>query len=302
MQSKKTKKISRQKKLKSTFNLKHWFVPHKGNKYHPHIIRWQGLVLTAAVSLTTHMVYGYVTTGQFAVLGNSVTISTSSLVEYTNQQRIDKGLGVLQPDSRLNEAATKKAEDMISNNYWSHNSPSGVSPWYWIEQSGYSYSIAGENLAKNYSDARSVVDAWMISSAHRDNILNPKYTSVGFAVVEGVIDAKINTIVVAYYAAPSSGVASVKGDSTALESSSTTAFSNPIVYIGGSIKNMSPVTIGVLAFMSLMIVAAGLAHLSRHYLPKSVKNTWKRHHGLYKAMGISIAATLLIILSSGSYI
>lgn len=302
MQAKKTNKIIKTKSHRASSKLKHWFVPHKGNKYHPHIIKWQGLALTAAVSITTHLVYGYVTTGQFAVLGNSVTISTSSLVEYTNQQRADKGLDLLQQDTRLNEAATKKAEDMISNNYWSHNSPSGTSPWFWIEQSGYSYSIAGENLAKNYSDAKSVVDAWMVSSAHRENILNPGYKSVGFAVVEGVIGAKINTIVVAYYAAPLSDVAAVKGESTAIDNSSIITFNNPLVYIGGTIKNMSPVTIGVLAFMSLMVVVAGLAHLSRHYLPASVRKTWKRHHGLYKAVGISVAATLLIILSSGSYI
>lgn len=298
---KKTKRNISKKNERLALRLKHWFVPHKGNKYHPHIIRWQALVITAIVSLSTHIVYGYISTGQFAVLGKTVTISTSELQTLTNKVRKDHGLKLLEADPRLSQAAVKKAEDMIANNYWSHNSPQGVSPWYWIEQSGYSYAVAGENLAKNYSDAASVMDAWMSSSAHRDNIINPKFSSVGFAVVEGVINMKINTIVVAYYAAPTDLVADVKGANT--ESLlSVTSFNNPLVYIGGIIKNMSPVTIGVLVGIGMMIVVASLAHLSREYLPVRVKKSWKKHHGLYKAVGLSVVATILIIMSSGTSI
>lgn len=282
---------------------KHWFVPHRGNKYHPHIIRWQGLAVTALVSLTTHVMYGYVTTGQFAVLGKSVTISTSELQILTNQARSRSGIAPLEIDSKLNQAATKKAEDMIANNYWSHESPQGVSPWHWIEQSGYAYEVAGENLAKNYSDAESVMQAWMSSATHKENIMNPRYTSVGFAVVEGVINAKINTIVVAYYAAPITAQASVKGASIDYSQAAVvTSFNNPLIYLGGLIKNLSPVTLGVLSGMILMIVVASAAHLSREYLPANIKKSWKKHHGLYKAIGLTVVASMILIGSSGSYL
>lgn len=299
----KTKRSKKSNKKSSLGKLaKHLFVPHKGNKYHPHIIRWQAIALTAAVSLTTHIAYGYFTTGQLAVLGKTVTISTTELEDLTNKARAQSNLPALELNNQLSEAAVKKGEDMIANNYWSHNSPKGLSPWHWIEQSGYSYAIAGENLAKNYPDASSVMNAWMSSSTHRDNILNPKYTSVGFAVVEGVIDMKINTIVVAYYAAPTEATAAVKGDSINLTDQNLTSFNNPLVYVGTVIKGMNPITIGVLAGMTVMIVVASLAHLSRHYLPVKVRNTWRRHHGLYKAIGITVAATILIIISAGQTI
>lgn len=302
MLNKKTKRSKSTRKKSLGYLAKHLFVPHKGNNYHPHAIRWQAILLTAAVSITTHIAYGYFTTGQFAVLGKSVTISISELQELTNKARSQNNLPAVELDSRLSEAAVLKGEDMIANNYWSHNSPKGLSPWHWIEQSGYSYAIAGENLAKNYPDASSVMNAWMGSSTHRDNILNPKYTSVGFAVVEGVIDMKVNTIVVAYYAAPTEAVAAVKGDSINLTDQNITSFNNPLIYIGSIIKSMNPITIGVLAGMGVMIVVASLAHLSRHYLPIKVRKSWQRHHGLYKAIGITIAATILIIVSAGQTI
>lgn len=300
--TKKTKIVNKKARVKKS--LKHWLIPHKGNKYHPHIIRWQGLALTAAVSLTTHLVYGYVSTGHFAVLGKSVTISTSQLQTLTNQNRVENGLNALELDSRLSAAATKKAEDMITNNYWSHNSPSGASPWYWIDQAGYSYSVAGENLAKNYGDAEAVMAAWMSSSTHRDNILNPRFTSVGFAVGQGVIDMKINTVVIAYYASPISEGAAVKGATTNLPSdiATTTSYNNPLIYAGGLIKNLSPATIGLLLVIMTMIIVASLSHLSKDYLPSGVRKSWKRHHGLYKAVGLSVVATIIIVMSSGSYI
>lgn len=298
-------KTNKNKKLKKSYPgkfFKHVFVPHKGNKYHPHLIRWQGIALTAAISLTMHIAYGYFSTGQLAVLGKTVNISTSELQNLTNKARQENALPLLEPDTRLSEAAVKKAEDMIANNYWAHNSPKGLSPWHWIEQSGYSYAVAGENLAKNYPDASSVMDAWMSSSAHRDNILNPKYTNVGFAVVEGVMNMKINTVVVAYYAAPTDLASAVKGDSVDLTDQSIMSFNNPLTYMGSVIKSLSPVTIGVLAGMAVMIVVASLAHLSRHYLPLKVRKSWRKHHGLYKAIGVAIAASILIVISIGQTI
>lgn len=282
-------------------NLKHLLVPHKGNGYHPHIIRWQGLAVTAGVSILMHIGYGYITTGQFAVLGKSTTISIRELADKTNEVRTQNKLQALTIDERLNTAAQNKADDMIKNNYWSHESPTGVTPWHWIDQAGFSYDVAGENLAKNYSDASEVMSAWLDSETHRQNILNQKFTSMGFAVSDGVINAKITTIIVAYYATPLNASVSTKIPSgSVLGANSYTAYNNPLVYMGGIVKNMNPMTIGLLILILGLIMVSASSHILREYLPKNIQRSWKKHHGLIKAVSLSFVAAVLLIYSGGS--
>jgi uncharacterized protein YkwD len=102
-----------------------------------------------------------------------------------NTDRAQDGLPALQLNSTLNLAALAKASDMISNHYFAHTSPEGVQPWYWIKTLGYNYSYAGENLAIGYKSSSDLVSSWMSSPEHRANILSPKYSDMGLAVIEG---------------------------------------------------------------------------------------------------------------------
>jgi hypothetical protein len=102
-------------------------------------------------------------------------------------------------DARLNQSATLKAQNMFAENYWAHVSPSGIQPWYWFTQAGYSYSYAGENLAKDFDTTSGTIQGWMNSPGHRANILNPNYTDVGFAVENGTLVGGQTTLVVAHY-------------------------------------------------------------------------------------------------------
>jgi hypothetical protein len=96
----------------------------------------------------------------------------------------------------LNQAAQEKADDMAQNGYFAHTSPDGKTPWYWLDQVGYNYSYAGENLAVNFTDSQDVTAAWMNSPEHRANILKANYTEVGTGVAEGMYDGN-ETIFVA---------------------------------------------------------------------------------------------------------
>ena len=117
-------------------------------------------------------------------------------------------------DQRLSEAAQKKAEDMFAKNYWAHYSPEGRKPWDFITESGYTYTVAGENLAKNFSDSKQVVDAWMASSSHRDNLLKASYRDIGFAIVNGVLNGEETTLVVQMFGNTGSPVAMVQPQGT----------------------------------------------------------------------------------------
>ena len=102
-----------------------------------------------------------------------------------NQQRAAYGLAPLTIDAGLSVKARIKSQDMKNNGYFSHTSPTYGSPFAMIKSLGISYRSAGENIAKGYTSAKAVVDAWMASQGHRDNILSSKYSSMGIGYVDG---------------------------------------------------------------------------------------------------------------------
>lgn len=99
-----------------------------------------------------------------------------------NQQRKNNGLTALKIDNELQRVARIKAEDMVSNNYFSHQSPTYGSPFDMMKSFGISYKTAGENIAANSSNSGAVT-AWMNSSGHRVNILNSSFNYTGIGVV-----------------------------------------------------------------------------------------------------------------------
>lgn len=122
----------------------------------------------------------------------SSTLTSDELEVFNliNQQRANNGLPALKIDSEVQRVARIKAQDMVDNNYFSHNSPTYGTPFNMLKSFGISYKSAGENIAGNSSNS-SAVTAWMNSSGHRANILNSSYNYTGIAVVNGSKYGKI---------------------------------------------------------------------------------------------------------------
>ena len=136
------------------------------------------------------------------VLAYATTMSISDLISTANQSRVANGLNPLSASSTLNRSAQMKANDMTKNDYWAHESPSGVQPWYWFDSAGYSYAAAGENLAYGFSTGTDVTTAWMNSPTHKANILGD-YTEVGFGISSSPsYQGGENTVIVAHYGKP----------------------------------------------------------------------------------------------------
>lgn len=114
---------------------------------------------------------------------NGLTTEEQEVFDLVNKQRTDNGLKALKVDSNLQKVAKEKANDMVKNNYFAHNSPTYGSPFDMMKKFGISYKSAGENLAGN-STGKRAVDAWMNSEGHRANILNSSFNYTGVAVVE----------------------------------------------------------------------------------------------------------------------
>ena len=136
------------------------------------------------------------------VLGFATDITVNRLIELTNKERGDRSLPPLQYNKALSYAAQAKAKDMFEKNYWSHFAPNGTTPWDFILNSGYQYEYAGENLAKNFLFSQGVVDAWMNSPTHKENVLKKEYTEVGFAIVNGMMNGEETTLVVQMFGTP----------------------------------------------------------------------------------------------------
>lgn len=280
-------------------HLKHALVPHKGNHYRPHLVRLHGITAVLLLALFVQLAYGYVTAGRIEVLGRVSNISVSELLTDTNEEREKEGLQGLKVNQALSQAAFLKARDMFANNYWAHTSPSGTTPWKWLADAGYNYDVAGENLAKNYPTASATVDAWMNSESHRANVLSNKYQDVGFAVVDGMLDGRDTTLVVAYYGTPASlAVEGTSSDRTVFAAPVSNSVGSPLTYFGTALQSLSPATLAVLGMLSIVAIVAVGAHHYRHKLPAAWRKSWKQHHGMY-TLGLVVGLALVIVFATG---
>ena len=106
--------------------------------------------------------------------------------ELVNAERVKRGLSVLTYDTVLERAANIRAVE--TKTLFSHTRPDGRSCFTALDEVGYSYRTAGENIAYGQRSASEVMNAWMNSEGHRANILG-NYTKIGIGVYEngGVI-------------------------------------------------------------------------------------------------------------------
>jgi hypothetical protein len=180
--------------------VKNYFVPHEGNEHKPHFFREKSVFVMSLLIAFLFVMSLF----QYALLThtNLANIVSTVLVDLANGDRGDNSLNSLTINPLLTRAAQMKADDMAEKGYFAHNSPDGVTPWHWFEEAGYDFYFAGENLAVNFSDSERVEKAWMDSPAHRENILNSKYTEIGIATAKGEYKGKETTFVVQMFGRP----------------------------------------------------------------------------------------------------
>ena len=114
---------------------------------------------------------------------SSVSAFEKKVVELTNAERAKQGLAPLTLDTELSKVARTKSQDMKDKNYFDHNSPTYGSPFDMMKSFGISYKSAGENIAMGQTTPEQVVQAWMDSPGHRENIMNSSFTHIGVGYV-----------------------------------------------------------------------------------------------------------------------
>lgn len=107
------------------------------------------------------------------------------VADLVNKERANRGLKPLQHRADIKNVAEKKAQDLINSNYFSHNSPNYGSPFDMLKAFGVSYRSAAENIAKGQTTPEQVMNSWMNSPGHRNNILNGDFDAIGVGFYHG---------------------------------------------------------------------------------------------------------------------
>ena len=113
-----------------------------------------------------------------APVSTSASAQQQEMLGYINSARAQANLSPLTLDSRLCNGAYLKSQDMAVNGYFSHTSPTYGSTFDMMKNLGITYRSAAENIARNRS-VLSAHNAFMNSSGHRANILNPAFNKIG---------------------------------------------------------------------------------------------------------------------------
>jgi uncharacterized protein YkwD len=128
--------------------------------------------------------------------------SESTLVTLTNRARASAGLRALKVDSKLTAIARSRSKDMIVRDYFSHTIlGTNYNVFHILDQKGYCYRIAGENIGwNNYPDdsaTAAVQSQFMGSSGHRANILGKSWDVIGIGAYKGPTGKKMWTVIFA---------------------------------------------------------------------------------------------------------
>jgi uncharacterized protein YkwD len=271
-------------------------VPHKANQYRPHAIRRYGIIAIVVFVLFAQGIHSSFFVHS-SILGTQAQITPAGLLAETNSARAKQNEQPLVLNAELTKAAKLKVQSMFDQQYWAHVAPDGTTPWHWFNEVNYAYSEAGENLAKNFTSSAGTVNAWVASPSHRANVLKADYKDVGFAVMDGTLEGKPTTLVVALYGTPEE--LATQGVLASTQASELDTPVSIMAQIGIGLRTMTPVTIASVVLLLLAANVALVAHMYRRKLPVGLRRSWYRHHGLYKAIGLTSLAIVLVVAYGG---
>lgn len=85
----------------------------------------------------------------------------------------------------LSEVAFGHAIDMANHNYFEHDDLLGHTPADRVRSLGYSEKLVGENIAYGPTTTDEVVEGWLRSPGHCENIMDPRFAEMGIAYAPG---------------------------------------------------------------------------------------------------------------------
>ena len=111
----------------------------------------------------------------------SLSVQEQTAGNLLNNDRMRYNLSPLAIDPALCRLARIKSEDMRDNQYFAHTSPTYGDVRQMLNQFGYAYHAAGENIA-HHATVEKAQAAFLSSPGHRKNIMSSAYTKVGIGI------------------------------------------------------------------------------------------------------------------------
>ena len=163
--------------------------------------RPSALVITLAFAASS--VFGLATPSATLAwdAGSASAASEKQLIVLTNRSRAAAGLKALKTDATLTAVARWRSKDMIVRDYFSHDIPGFGKVFKKLDQKGYCYKVAGENIGWNdYPDdvaTAQIHTMFMGSAGHRANILGKSWDVIGVGSYKGSDGKKMWTVLFA---------------------------------------------------------------------------------------------------------
>lgn len=140
-------------------------------------------------------------------------LSAIGVITGTNDVRVKNNRSQLVENKFLTAAAHARIKDMFEKQYFEHESPTGVKPAEVAEKSGYDYLQFGENIAMGeFSNDQALMDAWLNSPPHRENIMKPVFSEIGVAVERGTLFGKQVWLAVQLFGKPTAACTAPDAD------------------------------------------------------------------------------------------
>jgi hypothetical protein len=180
---------------------KKFFIPHRDNNYHPHILHTKrALCYSAFFVLLKCGVFAFalLLPLEVFVLPDVLVAEQNKLYTYTNTIRNNNTVQNLNRNAFLITSAQMKTRDMVDGEYFSHISPKGRGLSYFVSNSGYKYSTVGENLAMGFTTAEDIIEAWKASPTHYQNLIDSEFNDIGIFMQSGVYNG-VPTVYVAQH-------------------------------------------------------------------------------------------------------
>ncbi|MCP4593760.1 MAG: CAP domain-containing protein [bacterium] len=139
--------------------------------------------LVALASITGCGAQNYAQPATPCAAPNQADALADQLLRLINLERTLADLGPLSWDDELAKVSQAYACRMIEGEFFGHVDPeTQAAPNHRLTLAGYEFVVMGENLAQGQTTAAEVLDSWLASPAHRDNLMSPDWTHIGIGV------------------------------------------------------------------------------------------------------------------------
>lgn len=136
------------------------------------------------------------TVAAFTLTAEKAPAIEQFILAETNSEREIAGSNPLQLNTALTAIAHEKANQLARRGEFAHQLSDGTMVWSLFPKHKYRYRHAGENLALHFRDGNDLMNAWLHSPTHRENLLTHKYTEMGVGVAVGKFGGKRSLVVV----------------------------------------------------------------------------------------------------------